>query len=481
MHGGDGDDELSAQHGFALATMYGDAGKDTFLGGPNDDVLYVELGDRSAMGGSGKDTFYIADVRAGEIAALTTIYGDTDNDTFVISASLSATLTLQGGSNIGSDYGDDLLDLSAAAGVTRVDLSLTTAQDVGMGRLILLNIDSVRTGDHGSVIVGDANANRLIGGAAGDTLSGGGGADVLTGNGGDDVLDGGDGIDVAAYSGASTDYRWTLEADGTLSVKDLRAGTLGGTDSLRNIETLSFSDKSVAVGYNLPTVVATAFTAMLRAPVGGDAQFAFGIALASRLAFGLSSSSAILEIAKTAGATTSVATLAYEFFTGKVPSQAGIDYLVSPAGPNANNLNSAYYQSFNLENRYINFAVNLGKLGEGKEAFAAKYGALSFVDATREAYKTIFGAAPTDAKIHALTDSRVDYFASYGGDGVNGIGTKAAMVGWLLAEAQKADLGVMVRSNDAWLADLADGSAPFAIDILDPAKGYYKADFIFGG
>ena len=56
------------------------------------------------------------------------------------------------------------------------------------------------------------------------------------------------------------------------------------------------------------------------------------------------------------------------------------------------------------------------------------------------------------------------------------------MVGWLLAEAIKADVGVMAKSNDAWLMDLAaDGSAPFAIDILDPAKGYYKPDFIFGG
>lgn len=39
----------------------------------------------------------------------------------------------------------------------------------------------------------------------------------------------------------------------------------------------------------------------------------------------------------------------------------------------------------------------------------------------------------------------------------------------------------MARSNDAWLADLIDGSAPFAIDILRPDLGYWKADFIFGG
>jgi Ca2+-binding RTX toxin-like protein len=481
MHGGDGDDELSAQNGSASATMYGDAGKDTFLGGPNGCVFYVELGDRSVMGSSGKDTIYIADVRAGETATLTTIYGEADNDTFVITGPLSATLTLRGGSNFGSDYGDDLLDLGAAAGVTRVDLNLTTAQDVGMGRLILLDIDSVRAGDHGSVIVGDANANRLIGGAAGDTLSGGGGSDVLTGNGGDDTLDGGDSLDIAAYAGASTDYSWTRNADGTVTVKDLRANRPDGTDTLRNFETLQFSDKSVAVGYSLPMTVATAFTAILRTPVAGDAQFNFGVALANRIYYGLSSSAAILQIVNAAGATTSVASLAYEFFTGKIPGQAGIDYLVSPTSPNGDNLNSAYYAQFNTVNRYINFAVNLGKNGEAKDSFAAKYGALNLFDATKEAYKTIFGGTPTDAKVHALIDGRVDYLASYGGDGANGVGTKAAMVGFLLAAAATEDLGVMARSNDAWLTDLADGSAPFAVDILDLAKGYYKADFVFGG
>jgi hypothetical protein len=78
-------------------------------------------------------------------------------------------------------------------------------------------------------------------------------------------------------------------------------------------------------------------------------------------------------------------------------------------------------------------------------------------------------------------DSRVDYLAYYGGDGPNGIGTKAAMVGFLLASAALEDVGVLARSNDAWLTDLSDGSAPFAVNILDPANGYWKADFIFGG
>ncbi len=148
-----------------------------------------------------------------------------------------------------------------------------------------------------------------------------------------------------------------------------------------------------------------------------------------------------------------------------------------PTGPNANNLNSAYYQSFNLENRYINFAVNLGKVGEGKAAFAARYEGLSLFDATREAYATIFGGTPTDAKVHALIDSRVDYFASYGGDGAGGIGTKAAMVGWLLAEAAKADVGQYARANDGFLTDLADG-ATFAVDLVGV---YGKAEYAFAG
>ena len=118
-----------------------------------------------------------------------------------------------------------------------------------------------------------------------------------------------------------------------------------------------------------------------------------------------------------------------------------------------------------------------GKNGEGKAAFTTKYGGLSLFDATREAYKAIFGGTPTDAKVHAMIDTRVDYFASYGGDGANGVGTKAAMVGWLLAEAVKADVGMYSKANDAFLADLADGAA-FAIDLVGV---YGKAAYAYAG
>jgi hypothetical protein len=223
------------------------------------------------------------------------------------------------------------------------------------------------------------------------------------------------------------------------------------------------------------SVLTAAYTNILRtAPSADNTAFK---QLVADVSSGKSTMNAgVSAILYAADYTTSVASLSYQFFTGKIPGQAGMDYLVSPTGPNANNLNSAYYQSFNLENRYINFAMNLGKYGEGKDTFAATYGSLSLFDATREAYKTIFGRAPSDEKIHALIDTRVDYFAVYGGDGPNGIGTKAAMAGWLLAEAVKADVGMYARSNDAFLFDLADG-ANFAVSLVGV---YGKELYVYG-
>ncbi len=184
------------------------------------------------------------------------------------------------------------------------------------------------------------------------------------------------------------------------------------------------------------------------------------------------------QVLKLAIGTTSVASTTYSFFTGGVPTSGGLNYLVSANWDNANSLNSAFYQSFSTENRYINFAVNLGQAGEGKAWFAANYGSLSLSDALVKAYTTIFGASPDAAKVDAILNgavpngtggsyTRAQYFASYGGDGLSGVGTKAAMVGWLMAEAVKADVGVYALANDAFLADLADeGVATFRSDLL---------------
>jgi hypothetical protein len=180
----------------------------------------------------------------------------------------------------------------------------------------------------------------------------------------------------------------------------------------------------------------------------------------------VSERAAVNNVANYAKGTTSVALTAYQFFTGKTPTLEGVDYLVKDGGPNPNNLNSDYYRQFNTVNRAINFAVNLGKNGEAKDSFAAKYGAMSLFDATREAYKTIFGTTPTDDKLHTLLDTRVDYLAYYGGDGATGIGTKAAMVGFLLAASISEKTGLYARALETFYLDFADGSAQFHVDMI---------------
>jgi hypothetical protein len=173
-----------------------------------------------------------------------------------------------------------------------------------------------------------------------------------------------------------------------------------------------------------------------------------------------------------ADASTTVATIAYEFFTGATPTSAGYGFLVNGTS-NPNDLDSAYYAQFNEQNRFINFASNLGKVGAGEAAFSAAYGSLDLTAAMTKAYTAIFGFAPAAGKIASLLsaqvtpgETRADYFAFYGQDGLNGLGTKAAAIGWLMTVAVQADLGVYAAANDGFLSALATGAGAFNVDLL---------------
>jgi Ca2+-binding RTX toxin-like protein len=515
-------------------TIFGFAGDDVINGGAGDDILYGDAGNDRLIGGEGNDTFYGGDgsdtvdysTAASAVtldltrwyspqdtkgAGLDIFYHDIEN---LIGSAFNDTLRggytanrLDGGAGndviyagegsdtlIGGDgddmlygeAGDDSYDggagfdtisyESAGSGVV-VDLNKTGLQNTrGGGAETLVNIEALKGSAFDDVLTGDDRANRLEGGAGNDTLNGGGGDDFLVGGLGDDVIDGGTGNDTVRYYGNRSFYSVTNNADGSITVKDLRTfANSDGTDRLVNVENVVFGP--------LPSMdeISNQLYNVLRQP-GVSLNDTFAQDLLSKWQSGaMSLHDVTAGIVAKADATTSVASMSYQFFTGKTPSYAGIDFLISPIGPNRTNLNSAYYAKFDTVNRYINFSVNLGKNGEAKDSFAASYGSLSLFDATKKAYGAIFGGTPTDDKIHSLIDTRVDYLAYYGGDGAEGIGTKAAMVGFLLAAAATENLGVMSKSNDAWLIDIADGVAPYAVNILDPANGYYKADFIFGG
>lgn len=358
--------------------------------------------------------------------------------------------------------GFDTLDFSGFRQDQLIDLRPGSFSNVGGD---MAYIGDGRAVGNVSIAVG-VMLEAARGGAGSDTIVGNDAANLLSGNGGDDMLQGGRGSDVASYAAQASDFDVSYRGDGAWSVIDRRSGAPAGRDELLGVETVRFTDRDLTIGAALSVALENSVQSLLRAHASSPEALATSLVVASRVASGASTAGAIQEIVKAADATTSVATLSYQFFTGRIPTAAGLDYLVSPTGPNPNNLNSAYFQSFNLENRYINFAVNLGKLGEGRADFIAEYGGLSLASATKKAYGEIFGAAPTDAKVAALLGGGRDlYFASYGGDGPSGIGTKAAMVGWLLAEAEKANLGVYAKSNAAFLTDLADG-ATYNIDLI---------------
>jgi Ca2+-binding RTX toxin-like protein len=431
FRGDDGGNEIQGSGGDDF--IEGRGGGDFLTGGSGVDEIHGGDGDDSISGGIGNDR----------------LYGDAGDDRFWGDFGVDL---YDGGS------GSDTIDFFPATAGLTIDLANSGRQEVAPSIFAtFVSVENVQGTKFNDMLAGDAQDN------------------TFWGEGGDDVIDGRGGYDTYRLSARLEDLKVQWTTDGW-KVTDLRAGSPEGADLLRNIENLLVNSGSRYLGDGMPLIVGNILRLTAEKAANYAADLTFELTQGA-----LTPLTALNQTIKTAGATTSVATLAYQFFTGKIPSQGGIDYLVSPTGPNGNNLNSAYYQSFNTENRYINFAVNLGKFGEGAAGFATGYGGLSLFEATRKAYAAIFGSAPTDTKVHALIDTRADYFALYGGDGVEGLGTKAAMVGWLLAEAQKADIGVIARSNDAWLADLADGDAPFAVDLLNPSNGYYKADFIFGG
>ncbi len=503
IDGGAGDDKL-----------YGDAGDDRLIGGPGNDLL---------DGGAGNDTADYATAAAGVVVNLSLSYQqDTRGagfDTLVGIENLigsafddqlygdekanrieggdgADTLYGNGGADIliggaGDDIlhggpGDDTYDggagfdtvsyETATLGVV-VDLSKTGLQNTrGGGVETLTNIEGLKGSAYADTLTGDARANLLDGGAGDDTLNGGDGDDILIGGAGNDTLDGGAGNDTVRYSGAKADYTVVTNADGSVTVTDIRNGSPDGVDRLLGIETISFS---AIASMN---EIASRLFYVLRMPTSTTASWSMTRDLFYRWSSGAITGEQVTKaIVDAADATTSVASMSYQFFTGKTPSALGFDYLVSPTGGNSGNLNSEVYAKFNTVNRYINFAMNLGRNGEAKDSFAAEYGSLTLFEATRKAYGVIFGGVPTDAKVAQLLEGRIAFLASFSGDPAEGIGTKAAMVGFLLAAAATENLGVFARSNDAWLTDLADGSAPYAVNLIDPTNGYYKAEFIYGG
>jgi Ca2+-binding RTX toxin-like protein len=209
----------------------GTAFADQFYGNDGRNLLIAGAGD-TMMGFGGDDAFQI-----GSAPALT---DGGDGKDFL-------TLT-SGGDPIPDTSGDGLADFEEQ--MTQgwdVDLALGTVTD-GYGRTgRIVGVEDIRGIALDDVLRGDEAANAFNGGGGNDRLEGRGGDDTLEGGAGDDALDGGAGEDRAVFSGARSNYTVTMN-NGITTVTDTRSTESStGTDTIAGVETLQFSDESVAL------------------------------------------------------------------------------------------------------------------------------------------------------------------------------------------------------------------------------------------
>lgn len=170
--------------------------------------------------------------------------------------------------------GSDTYSFASYTNGVTVDLAPGAWSTTSSAQLANLGSGKIAVGNIANAMQYQGNAASLIenviGGSGNDKISGNAADNKLTGGGGSDVLDGRGGSDTAVYSGASTNYSWTNNGDDSWTIVDLRTSSPNGTDTLRNIETMQFSDGVVRLGDDPTPVVEDA--PLARAITNGTAD-----------------------------------------------------------------------------------------------------------------------------------------------------------------------------------------------------------------
>lgn len=126
--------------------------------------------------------------------------------------------------------------------------------------------DKMKGGDADDVLLGGDGDDKadgkegddvLDGGAGGDDLKGHKGDDAFIGAAGDDKIDGGKGFDVAVYGGAIDDFDFSVKGHDKVTITDTRGGSPEGTDKLKDVELLIFTNGTADTGDDVYFDVAT--------------------------------------------------------------------------------------------------------------------------------------------------------------------------------------------------------------------------------
>jgi Ca2+-binding RTX toxin-like protein len=147
-----------------------------------------------------------------------------------------------------------------AASLVGNDLSLTfndglLAISANSPQGLLVQHDVVIS--NGAVAVTTAGDDFVFGGSGNDLVNGLAGNDLLRGGGGNDTLNGGAGTNTVVYSGKTSDYSFTSNADGSVTIADVRNGSPDGTDTDIGIQSYRFGDGVVLAQNLLPFATIT--------------------------------------------------------------------------------------------------------------------------------------------------------------------------------------------------------------------------------
>lgn len=241
LNGGEGDDNV-----------HSGPGNDSLDGGPGWDHLYfgeasagvhIDMRSGTASGGAGSDVFSNFELLFGSRFADTFIghdqgvgfLGGDGNDTISGGAGNDRLEGNGGDDHIDGKEGVDSVAYYSASGPVVVNLAAGSASG-GLGNDTLVSIEDV---------VGSVFADTLTGSPANNLLDGSDGNDHLLATAGDDVLLGGLGLDRASYPLARSAYTLRVGTGDYPFV--LEKPDAAGSDRLRSVERLHFSDRALAL------------------------------------------------------------------------------------------------------------------------------------------------------------------------------------------------------------------------------------------
>ncbi|MDG0978518.1 MAG: hypothetical protein P8O79_02220, partial [Halieaceae bacterium] len=251
---------LTAAGDYAMAV---DSSYYGLLGSTGDDILTGSDADNALLGNSGNDTLLGlggAD-RIVTGAGVDTVNAGSGDDTIEITNKTVVTDTIEGGD------GTDLLVVQDGQDLTGASISgIETLK--GSGRVVVTQaqLDALTTIDGLTVVVADEGgeyqngslvlrngarilSDRLVGGEGNDTLVAPEGDQTIAGGAGNDSIDGGSGYNTYEVLGTPDAFIWQVNDLGQIILEDvvvdetdLVNGSNEGTDTLVNIQSLSFKD-----------------------------------------------------------------------------------------------------------------------------------------------------------------------------------------------------------------------------------------------